>query len=246
MTSERQTASKHYYLCDVETLLNNRYTNGINTRGIWVMPETKSKKKRDSMIDQIGVNVTVTAEDITTSVDKYAMTDVDRAKSLEKQKDMGRPTKYCDNVADEICERIVKGESLYSITSDAHMPSVATVYRWLQKHEDFRELYTRAREDQADTLADQIVAIADQNPETIPVYDKDGQLVEVKVDSALIAYQRNRIDARKWTAAKLKPRKYGERQILAGDAENPVAVKDVTLFDELVKNLELTRQKKKG
>lgn len=210
------------------------------------MPETKSKKKRDSMIDQIGVNVTVTADTSTTPAQTYAVADVDRAKILEKQKDMGRPTKYSDNVADEICERIVKGESLYSITSDAHMPSVATVYRWLQKHEDFRELYTRAREDQADTLADQIIAIADENPETVPIYDKDGNLIEYRVDSALIAYQKNRIEARKWTAAKLKPMKYGEKQILAGDKDNPVAVKDVTLFDELVKNLELTRQKKKG
>jgi hypothetical protein len=207
------------------------------------MPETKSKK-RDSMIDQIGA--TVSADTSTTPAQTYAVADVDRAKSLEKQKDMGRPTKYCDDIADEICERIVKGESLYSITSDAHMPSVATVYRWLQKHEDFRELYTRAREDQADTLADQIIAIADENPETVPIYDKDGNLIEYRVDSALIAYQKNRIEARKWTAAKLKPMKYGEKQIIAGDKENPLAVKDVTLFDEVVKNLELSRQKKKG
>ncbi len=210
------------------------------------MPETSKSKKRDSLVDQIGLNTTVLAQDTQEPVDTSAQSHADRAKTLEKIKDMGRPTKYCDDTADEICERIVKGESLYSITSDSHMPSVATVYRWLQKHEDFRELYTRAREDQADTLADQIIAIADENPETVPIYDKDGNLIEYRVDSALIAYQKNRIEARKWTAAKLKPMKYGEKQILAGDKDNPVAVKDVTLFDELVKNLELTRQKKKG
>lgn len=210
------------------------------------MPETKSKKKRDSMIDQIGVNVTVTADDIQTSVDEYAFSHADRAKILEAHKDLGRPTKFSQELADEICIRIVRGESLQSITEEEYMPHVATIYRWLQKHEDFRDMYTRAREDQADTLADQIIAIADQNPETVPIYDKDGNLVEYRVDSALIAYQKNRIEARKWTAAKLKPMKYGEKQILAGDKDNPVAVKDVTLFDELVKNLELTRQKKKA
>jgi hypothetical protein len=73
----------------------------------------------------------------------------------------------------------------------------------------------------------------------------DSETIE-KLDPTGVSHNRNRIDARKWVAAKLKPRKYGDRQILAGDAENPVAVKDVTLFDELVKNLELTRQKKKG
>jgi len=53
------------------------------------------------------------------------------------------------------------------------------------------------------------------------------------------------VDARKWIAAKLKPRKYGDRQIIAGDAENPLAIQaDVSIFDALVKNVELKRQSK--
>lgn len=125
------------------------------------------------------------------------------------------------------------------------MPNADSVYVWLIRHKEFAEMYTRAREDQADALADEIVEIADEQPELVQVYDKDGKLVEVKIDSALLAWQRNRMDARKWTAAKLKPRKYGERQILAGDADNPLEVKQNSpLLDELLINIQQTRQSK--
>ena len=139
--------------------------------------------------------------------------------------------------------RSVRGESLESITKDAHMPHVATIYRWLQKYEDFCEMYTRAREDQADTLADQIIAIADQHPDTITILDSNGEVVETKVDSALIAWQKNRIEARKWTAAKLKPRKYGERTTLTGDAENPITVTQRSeTIDAFLVNIQLLKQ----
>jgi hypothetical protein len=121
----------------------------------------------------------------------------------------GRPTVYSLELAAEICARLTEGEPLVKICRDEHIPSTTTVYRWLATNEPFRDLYARAREDQADTLADQIIDIADENPATI-VGEEDGKEV-VRVDSAAIAHQRLRVDARKWIAAKLKPKKYGER-----------------------------------
>jgi len=123
------------------------------------------------------------------------------------------------------------------------MPSQATVYVWLAKYPTFQEMYTRAREDQADTLADEIQAIADETPETRPVLNKQGEPIGIELNSAYIQWQRNRVDARKWIAAKLKPRKYGDRLTHAGDADNPVAVQaDVSIFDAMLKNLEAKRQ----
>ena len=56
---------------------------------------------------------------------------------------------------------------------------------------------------------------------------------------------RLRVDSRKWIAAKLKPKKYGDRTTLAGDKENPVEVRSNTeIFDALLANLELTQQVK--
>ena len=125
------------------------------------------------------------------------------------------------------------------------MPTRMTVYRWLQADPVFCDQYTRAREDQADTLADEIIAIADEQPEIIPVIDKrTGELIEHKLDSAFLQWQKNRIDARKWTAMKLKPKKYGDKVQVGGDPENPLEVKNeaMDILAAAVKNLELKRQ----
>jgi hypothetical protein len=54
------------------------------------------------------------------------------------------------------------------------------------------------------------------------------------------------MEARKWLAAKYLPRVYGDRQILAGDAENPVEIKqDASVFEAILQNLELQKQTKK-
>ncbi len=161
-----------------------------------------------------------------------------------KGKKMGRPTIFSQQLADTICSRIAEGESLREICKDDDMPERVTIYRWLQADPDFCNHYTRAREDQADTLADEIIAIADEQPEVIAVLNKNGELIEHKLDNAFLQWQKNRMDARKWTAMKLKPKKYGDRQILAGDSEAPLEVQNdaMTILAAAVKNLELRRQ----
>ena len=50
----------------------------------------------------------------------------------------GRPSKYTKAVADEICLRLAKGETLRSICRDEHMPHEATVRQWaVQDYEGF-------------------------------------------------------------------------------------------------------------
>jgi hypothetical protein len=162
-----------------------------------------------------------------------------------KGKKMGRPSIFTKHLGEVICARIAEGDSLREICREEEMPERVTIYRWLAADPDFCNLYTRAREDQADTLADEILAIADEQPEIIPVMDKrTGELIEHKLDGAFLQWQRNRIDTRKWIAMKLKPRKYGDRQILAGDSEAPLAVQNdaMDILAAAVKNLELRRQ----
>jgi nitrogen fixation-related uncharacterized protein len=120
------------------------------------------------------------------------------------------------------------------------MPVHSTIYLWLLQNKQFSDNYTRARDEQADTLADEIHALADEPPAEI-VDDKGIS----RVDGGWVTWQKNRVDARKWVASKLKPKKYGERQVLAGDADNPLEVKvESTIFDTLLSNLELTNQAK--
>ena len=157
----------------------------------------------------------------------------------------GRPSIYSDKLAATICSRIAEGESLRSICRDDAMPSIASVFLWLSQKPDFSEQYTRAREEQAEAFADEIVAIADETPELEEVLDRHGNVVDMKLHSAYVQWQKNRIDARKWTASKLKPKKYGERLNLAGDAESPIKVeaeiKADKLLEALVTNAELRK-----
>jgi hypothetical protein len=126
------------------------------------------------------------------------------------------------------------------------MPCQQTVYSWIFSRPSFLEKYTRAREEQAETMADEIVAIADETPQTAPVFDKDGNLIDVRMDSAYIQWQKNRVDARKWTASKLRPKKYGDKITHAGDDVNPVVIENnMNVFGELLKNIKLQRQTEK-
>jgi len=134
----------------------------------------------------------------------------------------GRPTLYSLEIALEICDRIADGESLVKM-----------------RHKEFAEIYARAREDQADTLADEIHAISDELPQQI-VDDKG----KTRYDSAYVQWQKNRVDARKWVAAKLKPKKYSDRIAHVGDNEADSININVNIFDEMIKNLELKRQAK--
>ena len=160
---------------------------------------------------------------------------------------MGAPTKYSQALADAICVRLSQGESLRSIVKDDDMPSQRVVYLWLQEKPDFLQQYTRAREEQADTLADEIVDIADERPEVNELIDKKtGEVLSIDLSSSYIAWQKNRIEARKWTAMKLRPKKYGDKLELGGDPNNPlkfeVKVEAEQGLAELVKQIEMKRQ----
>jgi hypothetical protein len=72
------------------------------------------------------------------------------------------------------------------------MPSTVTVFSWLRTHEEFLNQYTRAKEESADALTDEMLDIAD----------------DVEGDSQR---DRLRVDTRKWIASKLKPKKYGDK-----------------------------------
>ena len=119
---------------------------------------------------------------------------------------MGRPSTFTQEVADLICERLADGESLRAICLADDMPNRATVFRWLGAEATFRDQYARAREEQAETLLDEIVEIADDSAGDAS--DVDGMNV---LNSEHIQRSRLRVDARKWVVSKLAPKKYGDK-----------------------------------
>ena len=121
----------------------------------------------------------------------------------------GRPSDYTEEMAARICSELADGKSLKAICTADEMPDKATVYRWIAAHETFRDLYARAREDQADTLADEIIDIADTP--VLGVKTKTGKDGVELTEGDMIEHRRLQVEARKWVAAKLKPKKYGDK-----------------------------------
>ena len=176
------------------------------------------------------------------SLPSDTVADVTGEPQTKEKTKMGRPSRYTEETAHEICVRLGLGESLRRICLSDHMPSLATVMNWLTTKPDFLEQYTRAREIQAETQFDELTDIVDQPPELSYVTDKNGELVEVKFDSTYVAWMKLRVDTRKWTAARMAPKKYGEHK-QAEQTSDPTVI-DVSVRDMLdvaVKRLELIR-----
>ncbi len=129
-----------------------------------------------------------------------------------------RASGFTQELADHICEELIEGKSLRTICKPEGMPSASTICRWLTENAGFAEQYTRAREAQADTLADEILDIADDGSND---YMEDGENGQ-KYNGDAVARSRLRVDSRKWIAAKLKPKKYGDKQLVGSDPENPL------------------------
>lgn len=123
---------------------------------------------------------------------------------------MGRPTTYSQAKADAICERLANGLSLRAICRNKAMPSKTTVFKWLGQNSQFVDQYARAREAQADLLVDEMVELAD-TPKigTRTKRTTDGKIEVVTVD--MIEHRRLQIETRKWVAARMRPKKYGDK-----------------------------------
>jgi len=112
-----------------------------------------------------------------------------------------RPAKYNPRLGQLICDKISTGTSgLAKLCSEEDMPHYTTVLRWLcdPDKKEFQQAYLLARESQADLLNDEIIEIADN-------------AVAEKESPAVVSRVKLRIDARKWKAGKLAPKKNSEK-----------------------------------
>lgn len=112
---------------------------------------------------------------------------------------LGRPSSYTEEQADEICRRIALGEAVIAICREDGMPSQDTIFEWRRKYETFAEKYTRAKEDQAETFEERMLQVAN---------------TEADVQRARLI-----VDTMKWTASKLKPKKYGDKLDVTSDGK---------------------------
>lgn len=126
---------------------------------------------------------------------------------------IGRPSKYTEELAAEICARVAEGSSLHKIANDEKMPSVWAMYRWLELNETFRNNYARAQKCKAHGIAQETVDIADDADDT---NWKRAQL---------------RVSSRQWLSGKLSRETYGEGP--AGNASQSLTINVVGIADQV-------------
>lgn len=119
----------------------------------------------------------------------------------------GRPTIYTDELAALICEHISSSsKSLRTICKEVEGVEVQTILSWLRDKPEFLAQYTRSKQEQAQALADEIIAISDDAKNDYV----DGEYGRVG-NSTAVQRSKLMIDSRKWIASKLLPKKYGDK-----------------------------------
>lgn len=121
----------------------------------------------------------------------------------------GRPTDYTPELATLICQRVATHTcgliKLCSMYND--MPSKFTINLWRYKYPEFSTQYAQAKLIQADLLAEECLDIADDSSFDTASNDEGFEICNTEY----INRCRLRIDTRKWLAAKLLPRAYGDK-----------------------------------
>lgn len=130
------------------------------------------------------------------------------------------PSKYTPELADAICDLLANGQSLVEVCKQDAFPGYSSILRWLEVNEEFRGKYARAREMQADYYAQEIIDLADKCREGKKTREtKDGTFIET---GDMVERSRLQIDARKWFASKVAPKKYGDKIEHTGEGGGPV------------------------
>lgn len=133
---------------------------------------------------------------------------------------IGRPSGYSAEKAEDICAHLANGGLLIEWCRREGNPSVATVYRWMEAHKDFREAYARAREVGLHVMAEEVIAVSDDNSGDWRKDDKGNDIV----DHEHVQRSRLRVDSRKWLTSKLLARQYGDK-VQVGGAEDGAPVR---------------------
>ena len=120
------------------------------------------------------------------------------------KRSVGRPqTIDPDKIWPEVLGYIASGDALSTALKRL---DPAPSYTWakvqLRENPELQSAYRSAIEDRADSLADDIIALADSEP---PAH------LEGPALSAWVQQLKLRVHAREWTASKLRPKVYGQQ-----------------------------------
>jgi len=146
----------------------------------------------------------------------------------------GRPTAYTKELGERICNALENSPRgiRFICENTPGFPEDQTIRAWLRvnKFPEFTVNYARARQAQADYLADEIVDVA---------YNSKADL------SGRVEQPKLLIDTLKWRAGKLKPKVYGDKPELFIDpkADEATKVDGATIAERLTKIDDLIAKK---
>lgn len=123
---------------------------------------------------------------------------------------LDRPTTFTQAIADAICDRLIRGESLAVICDEQGMPSTGTVRYWRNRNAVFAAQYEAAREAQAEAIFDEILDIADDaRNDWIERETRNGSYVALNKEA--VARSNVRISARQYVLGRMNPRRFGDK-----------------------------------
>ena len=118
----------------------------------------------------------------------------------------GAPTIKTPEVLDAILAGISLGKSARTMCIEVGI-SQRVLWNWLANDQELMRNYLRAKELCVDAYAEEIIEISDDGSRDTYLDEKGREVVNREV----IARAQLRIDARKWYAARLAPKKYGDK-----------------------------------
>lgn len=119
-----------------------------------------------------------------------------------------------ESIFSKVIDYISNGMSLRTALKQDDVFS-RTIWNELIVDEDKKTRYTRAREERADGIFEDIIDISD-NSGNDKIVNNDG--IEV-VNHEAIQRDKLRVDTRKWMLSKMQPKVYGEKVDVTSDGE---------------------------
>lgn len=111
----------------------------------------------------------------------------------------GRPTDYCQETAERVLNLMGSGLSLRRICEEnSDLPHRDTIFEWLLRHPEFSDRYAEAKEVRADSIADDVLVVA-EDVESGTLGPREGHVL---------------FKAKTWFASVTAPHKYADRRQL--------------------------------
>lgn len=149
---------------------------------------------------------------------------------------IGRPSTYTPElgrrVADIIATNPCGVERLNKMFEE--FPTRATIFKWVNDYSDFSDMYFSAKRKQSHVIFD---SIDDMQDEVTYYIDTHGNK---RIDAPSVALAAAKATNRKWQAARLEPKSYGDKQGLEQVEANQDAIRAElqAVRDELAKKAE--------